>query len=98
MSRTVTTTVVKEYDEEGRVVKETTTTYESEWAAATVTPYVQPYVQPHQPQYPWWHHPSTTYGAPGKAQVTYTARPNTCYTINASGQTSSIARQLHSVS
>jgi len=68
------TTTVKEYDEEGRLVKETTTTSEYDWpdAPAIQTPYVSPYIQPTYRSNPWIY-PTIAY------------RPNTCTSIGQSG-------------
>lgn len=51
MSRQVVTTTVREYDEEGRCVKETTTTCEYDWPNAYLT-------YPNYPYYP--RYPQTT--------------------------------------
>lgn len=51
------TTTVREYDAEGRVVKETITTSEYDWPAVTTTPNT-PYVQPQ----PWWQSPVISHG------------------------------------
>ena len=66
MTRQTVTTTVREYDEEGRVVKETTTTCEYDWPEVTTTP-VTPYVPtyptyPNTPTYPYTPH--WTYTAP----------------------------------
>jgi hypothetical protein len=78
VTRQTVTTTVREFDEEGRVVKETITTSEYDWPTVlSVTPYVPQY--PTYPNTPWLY-PSIT----SQAQSTYTGKPSDYYTINTS--------------
>lgn len=75
MKRTQTTTT-KEYDNEGRLIRETIETVEEEDETGTIYPPTIPYIPPTIPQLPWYWYPTITSGTlnvqdDGTTVVTY---------------------------
>lgn len=93
MGRQTVTTTEREYDADGRLVKETVTETVAEWADQPVmqpVPLVEPYVPHPQPMYPWWQPSITTC----QSQTSGTPDPNIYVTVNSDADPAAIAKEI----